>query len=356
VSSQASPESAHDDRAAEKPLLDVRSLTIHLRVRDRVVKAADDVDLQVAAGECVGLVGESGSGKTMVARSVVGLLPTVRLEKRAGEIVLDGTNLLGLRPKELRKARQGRVSMIFQEPASYLNPTMRVGRQIAEALTQDVARGDQAETVRTLLAQAGLPRGQRVERRYPHQLSGGMKQRAMIALALASNPKLLIADEPTTALDVTVQAQVLQTLRHLHQERGMAILLITHDFGVIAEMCDRIYVMYAGQIVESADAVTLFTKPRHPYTRLLLDSLPGRRREGSGQMLTGSIPDLSMLGQGCRFAPRCPYAEESCKQDQPLRIRRNGDGVRCILEDTAEDAGQVRNTGLSVVEAGGHSS
>jgi oligopeptide/dipeptide ABC transporter ATP-binding protein len=336
-------------------LLDVRGLTIHLSVRDRVVKAADDVDIQVAAGECVGLVGESGSGKTMVARAVVGLLPTVKLHRRDGEIFLDGTNILGLRTKELRKARQGRVSMIFQEPTSYLNPTMRIGKQIAEALPKDAARGDQTETVRTLLVQAGLPRGQRVERRYPHQLSGGMKQRAMIALALASNPKLLIADEPTTALDVTVQAQVLQTLRHLHQQRSMAILLITHDFGVIAEMCDRIYVMYAGQIVESADAVTLFTKPRHPYTRLLLDSLPGRRREGSGQLLTGSIPDLSMLEQGCRFAPRCPYASEPCKEDQALRIRSNGDAVRCVLEDAAKDGGNGSHTGLSVVEAGGHS-
>jgi oligopeptide/dipeptide ABC transporter ATP-binding protein len=355
VSIPASRTPADDYPAQGSPLLDVHSLTIHLRVRDRVVKAADDVDLQVSAGECVGLVGESGSGKTMVARAVVGLLPTVKLQRRDGEIFLDGTNILGLRAKQLRRARQGHVSMIFQEPASYLNPTMRIGKQIAEALPKEAARGDQAETIRTLLVQAGLPRGQRVERRYPHQLSGGMKQRAMIALALASNPRLLIADEPTTALDVTVQAQVLQTLRHLHQQRGMAILLITHDFGVIAEMCDRIYVMYAGQIVESADAVTLFTKPRHPYTRLLLDSLPGRRREGSGRLLTGSIPDLSMLGQGCRFAPRCPFVTEACKEDQPLRIRANGDAVRCVLEDAAKDGGKASHIGLSVVEAGGHS-
>jgi peptide/nickel transport system ATP-binding protein len=354
VSIQASFAGADNQPATESPLLDVHGLTIHLQVRDRIVKATDDVDLQVAAGECVGLVGESGSGKTMVARAVVGLLPTVKLERRDGEIVLDGTNLLGLRPKELRKARRGRVSMIFQEPTSYLNPTMRVGRQIAEALPKGTPAGEQAEMIKTLLAQAGLPRGQQVERRYPHQLSGGMKQRAMIALALASNPKLLIADEPTTALDVTVQAQVLQTLRQLHGQRGMAILLITHDFGVIAEMCDRIYVMYAGQIVESADAMTLFTKPRHPYTRLLLDSLPGRRRQGGGQVLTGSIPDLSMLGHGCRFAPRCPYAAEPCKEDQPLRIRRSGNAVRCVLEDAAQDAGQADHSSLSVVETGGH--
>jgi oligopeptide/dipeptide ABC transporter ATP-binding protein len=338
--------------AGTTPLLDVRRLTIHLRVRDREVRAADGVDLQVSAGECVGLVGESGSGKTMVARAVVGLLPTVRLQRCDGDVFLDGTNILGLRAKELRRARQGRVSMIFQEPTSYLNPTMRIGKQIAEALPHGVAHGDRAETIQTLLAQAGLPRGQEIARRYPHQLSGGMKQRAMIALALASDPKLLIADEPTTALDVTVQAQVLQTLRHLHQQRDMAILLITHDFSVIAEMCDRIYVMYAGEIVESADAVTLFEKPRHPYTRLLLDSLPGRRREGKSETLTGSIPDLSMLGQGCRFAPRCPYATEACREEQPMRLRSNGQAVRCVLEDA--DKGTSR-TGLSVVEAGGHS-
>jgi peptide/nickel transport system ATP-binding protein len=342
--------SATEQALADPPLLDVRGLTVHLRVRDREVRAADGVDLQVAAGECVGLVGESGSGKTMVARAIVGLLPTVRLQRCDGDVVLDGTNILGLRAKELRKARQGRVSMIFQEPTSYLNPTMRVGAQIAEALPESLARAEKAETIRTLLAQAGLPRGQAIERRYPHQLSGGMKQRAMIALALASNPKLLIADEPTTALDVTVQAQVLQTLRHLHEQRGMAILLITHDFGVIAEMCDRIYVMYAGEIVESADAVTLFEKPRHPYTRLLLDSLPGRRREGEGRALTGSIPDLSMLGKGCRFMPRCPYATEPCREDQPMRIRSNGQTVRCVLEDAGHETGLDN---LSVVDAGG---
>jgi peptide/nickel transport system ATP-binding protein len=343
---------AADQPTGTSPLLDVRRLTIHLRVRDRVVKAADGVDLQVSAGECVGLVGESGSGKTMVARAVVGLLPTVKLQRYDGDVLLDGTNILGLRAKDLRTARQGRVSMIFQEPTSYLNPTMRVGKQIAEALPEGVPHAKQTETVRTLLAQAGLPRGQDIERRYPHQLSGGMKQRAMIALALASNPKLLIADEPTTALDVTVQAQVLQTLRHLHEQRGMAILLITHDFGVIAEMCQRIYVMYAGEIVESADAVTLFEKPRHPYTRLLLDSLPGRRREGEGQALTGSIPDLSMLEEGCRFMPRCPYAKEACREQQPMRVRSNGQAVRCVLEDARKETSL---NGLSVVEAGGHS-
>jgi oligopeptide/dipeptide ABC transporter ATP-binding protein len=334
------------------PLLDVRRLTIHLSVRDREVKAADGVDLQVSAGECVGLVGESGSGKTMVARSVVGLLPTVKLKRYDGDVLLDGTNILGLRAKELRQARQGRISMIFQEPTSYLNPTMRVGKQIAEALPKGVARGNQTEAIQMLLTQAGLPRGQGIERRYPHQLSGGMKQRAMIALALASDPKLLIADEPTTALDVTVQAQVLQTLRHLHLQRGMAILLITHDFGVIAEMCERVYVMYAGEIVESADAVTLFEKPRHPYTQLLLGSLPGRRREGEGQALTGSIPDLSMLGKGCRFTPRCPYAREACQEDQPMRVRSDGQAVRCVLEDAGQEASL---NGLSVVEPGRHS-
>ena len=334
------------------PLLDVRRLTVHLNVRGREVKAADGVDLHVSAGECVGLVGESGSGKTMVARSVVGLLPTVKLKRYDGDILLDGTNILGLRTKELRRARRGRVSMIFQEPTSYLNPTMRVGRQIAEALPKGAMRGNPTETIQGLLAQAGLPRGQGIERRYPHQLSGGMKQRAMIALALASDPKLLIADEPTTALDVTVQAQVLQTLRHLHEERGMAILLITHDFGVIAEMCERVYVMYAGEIVESADAVTLFEHPRHPYTRLLLDSLPGRRREREGQALKGSIPDLSMLGKGCRFMSRCPFARDACREDQPMRVRPNGQAVRCVLEDPDQSPSL---NGLSVAEPGRHS-
>lgn len=332
----ADPVSATFEPEDAAKLLDVRGLTIHLKVRDRVVKAADGVDLSVSAGECVGLVGESGSGKTMVARAVIGLLPTVRLECCDGEIMLDGTEMLGLRTKELRRARRGRVSMIFQEPTSYLNPTMRIGTQVAEALPKGTDRRHAIERVQSLLAQAGLPRGQQIERRYPHQLSGGMKQRAMIALALASNPKLLIADEPSTALDVTVQAQVLRTLKHLHQERGMAILLITHDLGVIAEMCDRVYVMYAGEIVESADTLTLFENPRHPYTRLLLESLPHRRRDGEGAALKGSIPDLSMLGSGCRFMPRCPFATDACREQQRLRVRPDGQAVRCILEDASD--------------------
>jgi len=338
VSSTSADTSTFSSTAAEDDakLLEVRGLTVHLNVRDRVVKAADNVNLEVGAGECVGLVGESGSGKTMVARTIVGLLPTVRLKCCDGEVVLDGTEMLGLPSKELRRARRGRVSMIFQEPTSYLNPTMRIGTQIAEALPSGLGRMEVEDRIKALLAQAGLPPGLGIERRYPHQLSGGMKQRAMIALALASNPKLLIADEPTTALDVTVQAQVLRTLKHLHQERGMAILLITHDLGVIAEMCDRVYVMYAGEIVEAADTMSLFEDPRHPYTRMLLNSLPHKRHEGE-EVLKGSIPDLSMLGSGCRFMPRCPHASEVCRDEQPLRVRTDGRAARCVLEDSPAD-------------------
>jgi oligopeptide/dipeptide ABC transporter ATP-binding protein len=336
---------------ANRPFLEVRELTIHLDVRGRVVKPADGVNISVSAGECVGLVGESGSGKTMVARAIVGLLPTVKLHTYEGEVLLDGINIRGMSNKQVRQVRRGRVSMIFQEPTSYLNPTMRIGRQVGEAIPKGTSRGKTSETVRSLLVQAGLPRGQGIERKYPHQLSGGMKQRAMIALALASNPKLLIADEPTTALDVTVQAQVLQTLRRLHRERGMAILLITHDFGVIAEMCDRVYVMYAGEIVEAADAVTLFERPRHPYTRMLLASLPGRGR-GPTTVLRGSIPDLSMLDKGCRFRPRCPYAVDACREEQPMRFRSNGQAVRCLLADSPNAYGDVDD--LSVLDVGRH--
>ena len=259
------------------PLLQVEGLTVHLRVGSSVVRAVDGVDLTVGAGECVGIVGESGSGKSTLARAMVQLLPNVEMAELSGRVTFDGTDLMAMpRPALRRLRRAGSFSIVFQDPLAYLNPTRRVGAQVAEALPD----GAQSKPrVHALLAEAGLPDAAAVSRRYPHELSGGMRQRVLIAIALASSPRLLVADEPTTALDATVQLQVLRTLRRLHSERGMAIALVTHDLGLVAELCDRVYVMHGGRMLEDADVVSLFTTPRHPYTARLVEL--SRRRHAA---------------------------------------------------------------------------
>lgn len=252
-------------------LLDVRNLTVRLRVADRLVTAVDGVDLQVAAGECVGIVGESGSGKTTVVRAVSRLMPAVQVDELSGTAAFEGRDLLSMPSTDLRTLRRNRgFSMVFQDPLGYLNPTARVGAQIAEALSPDTSgRGDSARVL-DLLDEVGFASAANVARKYPHELSGGMRQRIMIAIALASQPKLLFADEPTTALDATVQLQVLETIYRLHKERDMAVVIITHDLGVVAELCDRVYVMRSGRVVESASTVDLFEQPRHPYSARLV--------------------------------------------------------------------------------------
>jgi ABC-type dipeptide/oligopeptide/nickel transport system ATPase component len=252
-----------------RPLLSVVGLRVHLRVGKSVVRAVDGVDLFVNAGECVGIVGESGSGKSTLARAIVRLLPTLDLQELAGEIQFDGCDVARMPPAELRQLRRdGGFSMVFQDPLSYLNPTRRVGAQVAEGLPD--ATPNSSERVHALLREVGLPDPAIVARRYPHQLSGGMRQRVLIAIALASEPRLLFADEPTTSLDATVQLQVLETLRRLHAERNMALVIITHDLGLVAELCDRVYVMFGGNIVESADVFSLFETPQHLHTKRLI--------------------------------------------------------------------------------------
>jgi ABC-type dipeptide/oligopeptide/nickel transport system ATPase component len=253
-------------------LLQVRDLKVHLRVGGNVVRAVDGVDLTVGRGECVGIVGESGSGKSTLARAVLRLLPNVAMAELSGEISFDGADTLAMPDAALRRLRRhAGFSMIFQDPLGYLNPTMRVGRQIREALCPLPNAGAEAERVLRLLADVGLKDVAQVARRYPHELSGGMRQRIMIAIALASEPLLLVADEPTTALDATVQLQVLETLQRLHRERQMAMAIITHDLGVVAALCDRVYVMHGGRVVESADTVQLFERPAHPYSARLIE-------------------------------------------------------------------------------------
>jgi ABC-type dipeptide/oligopeptide/nickel transport system ATPase component len=250
-------------------LLRVADLKVHLRVGHSVVRAVDGVDLGVDAGECVGIVGESGSGKSTLARAIVRLLPNLDLEKLSGEILFDGRDIARMPPAALRQLRRaGGFSMVFQDPLSYLNPTRRVGSQVAEALPDSNA--NPRERVHALLREVGLPDPAIVARRYPHQLSGGMRQRVLIAIALASEPRLLFADEPTTSLDATVQLQVLETLRRLHAERNMALVIITHDLGLVAELCDRVYVMFGGKVVESADVFSLFEAPQHTHTKRLI--------------------------------------------------------------------------------------
>ncbi|MFO1158717.1 MAG: ABC transporter ATP-binding protein [Reyranellaceae bacterium] len=253
------------------PLLSARDVKVHLRVHGRIVKAVDGVDLEVGPGECVGIVGESGSGKSTLGRAMTRLLPNVELAELSGSVCFCGSDVLGLAPDALRTLRRHRgFSMVFQDPLSYLNPTLRIERQLGEALRHlDDRRAIRARS-EELLRQVGLDDTARILRQYPHQLSGGMRQRVLIAMALAPDPQLLVADEPTTALDATVQYQVIQTLRRLNQERGLAMLVITHDLGMIAELCERVYVMYGGKVVETADVFSLFDAPRNAYTASLL--------------------------------------------------------------------------------------
>ena len=291
----------------ERPLLEVKGLHTSFHTRDGVVRAVDGIDFHVDRGEIMGLVGESGCGKSVTSLSIMGLVGKPgRVE--AGEILFDGRDLLKLKPDDMRKLRGDQLSMIFQQPQSSLNPVWDVGRQIGEVLEihRSMKRGPARARALELLRMVGIPDPERRLKSYPHEMSGGMAQRVMIAMALACEPELLIADEPTTALDVTIQAQILDLIRNLREQTGTAVILITHDLGVVAEMCDRVAVMYAGEIVESTDVSTLFSRARHPYTRGLIGSIPvvGNVREELS-VIPGNVPNLIDLPKGCRFAPRC---------------------------------------------------
>jgi oligopeptide/dipeptide ABC transporter ATP-binding protein len=289
------------------PILEVRGLRTSFYTRAGVIRAVTGLDFSVSRNEVLGLVGESGCGKSVTSLSILGLV-TEPGRVEAGEVIFDGRDLLKLPSDEMRRIRGDRIAMIFQQPQSSLNPVMRVGKQISEAL--EVHRGIDEKAARArsleLMDMVGIPDAKRRYEAYPHEMSGGMAQRVMIAIALACEPELLIADEPTTALDVTIQAQILDLMRTLQRETGTAIILITHDLGVVAEMCDRAAVMYAGEIVEQTDVRTLFAEPRHPYTRGLIGAVPvpGEIRDELAT-IPGSVPNLIELPDGCRFAPRC---------------------------------------------------
>jgi len=314
-----------------EPLVQVRDLEVDFRIGDAWVRAVDGVSLTIGRGETLCLVGESGCGKSVTALSLTRLLPAPPARYTAGRIVVDGQDVLTLPESGLRTIRGGVVSYVFQEPGASLNPVFRVGRQILEALKlHQPARANDAEVIR-LLKLVGIPAPESRVRDYPHQLSGGMQQRVMIAMALASEPKLLVADEPTTALDVTIQAQILELLLDLKQRLGMAMLLITHNLGIVGDLADRVAVMYAGQVVEEAPAHELLQHPRHPYTRALMQSVPelGHARERLAA-IPGNVPPLGQWPDGCRFAPRCPIRRDDCTTAlPPLADVGAGRQVRC---------------------------
>lgn len=306
---------------SQEKLLTVNNLrTEFFSSKTTSVTAVNNISFHIDKGEIVGLVGESGCGKSVTSLSIMQLLRDTPGKITNGEVILEGRNLLTLDEKEMREIRGGKMSMIFQEPMSSLNPSMRIDKQMVEGirLHSNLDKAGAREKAAIILMQVGIPDPERVLFNFPHQLSGGMSQRVMIAMAMSCEPQLLVADEPTTALDVTIQAQILELMKGIQKEKGMSILLITHDLGVVAEMCSRVIVMYAGRIVEEAPVEVLFNSPTHPYTQGLIASVP---KLGSGvkvlPSIPGSVPDLSAMPEGCKFAPRCQYAIDKCKTQEP---------------------------------------
>jgi len=321
-----------------RPLLEIENLRTYFHNRDGVVRAVDDVSYSVHAGEMLGVVGESGCGKSITALSVMGLVPKPAGKVVGGHIRLFGRDLVSLGEAEMRRIRGNDIAMIFQEPMTALNPVLKVGYQIAETLVlhRKIGWAKAKQRALEMLQLVQIPDPERRAGQYPHELSGGMRQRVMIAVALACEPKLLIADEPTTALDVTVQAQILALLRDLRDRLGTAVVLITHDLGVVAQTCDRVVVMYAGRKVEEAGVRDLFRDPQHPYTRGLMGSMPRITARGYGgrvrlNEIPGTVPHLKNPAPGCRFAERCPRAEAICRQRDPVLQTRGDHAVACFF-------------------------
>lgn len=327
----------------KESLLEVRGLKTYFFTDEGTVKAVDGVDLYINKGETLGVVGESGCGKSVTALSVMKLIPQPPGKIVEGKIIWDGVNLLALSPPQMRKIRGKDISMIFQEPMTSLNPVFTVGEQIAEAirLHEGAGRKEAMDKTIEMLKIVGISSPERRVKEYPHQLSGGMRQRVMIAMALSCNPKLLIADEPTTALDVTIQAQILDLMAKLKSELRMAIMLITHNLGVVAENTQRIMVMYAGKVVEKADVYDLFGNPLHPYTIGLLHSIPRLDKAATQkrklEAIPGIVPSMLDLPPGCRFAPRCQFVMKICREKEPpLFEKTEQHSVRCWLVEVKE--------------------
>jgi peptide/nickel transport system ATP-binding protein len=321
-----------------EPLLDIRGLKTHFKTDDGMVRAVDGVDIAIDRGETVGVVGESGCGKTVTAMTVMKLIQMPPGKIIAGSVLWQGRDLVPLPPDEMRRIRSKEIAIIFQEPMTSLNPVYTVGQQIAETVRQheNMNRREAMERAVEMLRLVNIPTPERRVHSYPHQFSGGMRQRVMIAMALSCNPKLLIADEPTTALDVTIQAQILDLLGEMKARLGMAIMLITHAMGVVAETAQRVVVMYAGRVVEEATVERLFANPLHPYTQGLIRSIPRIDKDAGKrtrlEAIAGVVPSLIEPPPGCRFAPRCRFAKPECTDAVPeLRIVEAGHKVACIL-------------------------
>ena len=304
----------------KKNVLEVKNLHTYFFTDSGTVRSVDGVDFALKEGSTLGIVGESGSGKSVTALSIMGLLAGTTGKITEGEILLEGRDIAGISEEEKRRLRGSQISMIFQEPMTSLNPVMKIGRQLTECILQheNISKSEAYKKAEDMLRRTGVPRVEHMMREYPFQLSGGQRQRVMIAMALVCHPKILIADEPTTALDVTIQAQILDLMNHLKEQIGTSILFITHDLGVVAEVCDEVAVMYCGKVVEKADVRALFAQPSHPYTRGLLASIPklGERTEEL-EAIPGNVPNPKYLPKGCRFAPRCSQAFDKCTQEEP---------------------------------------
>ncbi len=318
-------------------LLKISGLRTVFTTEDGTAAAVDGVDLSVGYGETVGLVGESGCGKSVTALSIMRLIPSPPGKIVSGGILFERADLLKLSEPQMRKIRGNDISMIFQEPMTSLNPVFKVQNQIAEVFRvhRNMSKSEAADAAVVMLRKVGIPSPEKRAKDYPHQLSGGMRQRVMIAMALACDPKLILADEPTTALDVTIQAQILELMNGIKTEKGTGIILITHDLGVVAEMADRVAVMYTGKIVEEAPVDSLFSSPQHPYTIGLLESIPHLGEEAKGKsrlhVIKGMVPDMRNLPRGCTFQDRCPEVQEICKEAPALEKKSSGHLVRCWM-------------------------
>ncbi|MCA1041339.1 ABC transporter ATP-binding protein [Bacillus infantis] len=327
----------------QEDFLLVKDLYIQFGTGKEKVQPIRGVSFTLQKGETLGIVGESGCGKSVTSLALMGLLPEKTSEIVSGKISFEGKDLTKLKDKQFRRIRGNDISMIFQEPMTSLNPVFTIGEQLSEPLRQHkkLSKSQSRNAVLDMLKQVGLPRAEQIINEYPHQLSGGMRQRVMISLALLCQPKLMIADEPTTALDVTIQAQILELLKEVRRKNDMSLILITHDLGVVAEMCDRVVVMYAGEVVEQAGVNELFDEPLHPYTEGLLKSLPSSNdRKSKLFSISGQVPRPSEINEGCAFANRCPYVLEKCLIEKPPLFKKGEHASKCWLRDPQIKRGQ----------------
>ncbi|PFO08643.1 peptide ABC transporter ATP-binding protein [Bacillus sp. AFS076308] len=331
-------------------ILQIKNLKVSFQSGKTLLPAVDGISFNLREGEILGIVGESGSGKSVTSLATMGLIPSPPGKIEDGQIIFEGRDLINISEKEWRKVRGNQISMIFQEPMTSLNPLFTIGNQVMEAIKLHTNLSKREALVRgiELLRLVGIPRAEGILKEYPHQLSGGMRQRIMIAMAMACNPKVLIADEPTTALDVTIQAQILALMKDLNKKTNTSIILITHDLGVVAEICERVIVMYSGQIVEQGDVRTILKNPQHPYTKGLLKSVPELRgKKERLYSIPGTVPAPGTIQNGCRFAPRCSEAFGKCHEEEPqlLTLEKEEHEVRCFLHILKE--GSDKHVGVT---------